>query len=286
MTPSSLEVELETDLRYHYLEWDASKADHTVVFVHGFLDSASGWRHAITRELADRFHVVAPDMRGHGDSARIGAGGYYHFLDYVADLRSFVEKVGRKRISLVGHSMGGSIVGYYAGAFPDDMEKVVLMEGMGPPENETPAPDRVVHWIRGWKRARTRSPHVYASVEAAAEKLRARDEKLTGERALDYARWGTREVEGGVTFKHDPLHLTQGPTGYSVDVALQFWKRISCPVLLVDGANSRMRLGPTEHERRTSGFSDMREAVTEGAGHMMQRHQPEELARVLLGFLG
>ncbi len=283
--PSSKRVDLETDLSYHYLEWDAVGSDHTIVFVHGFLDSASGWRHAISEELCKNFHIVAPDMRGHGDSDRVGKGGYYHFLDYVADLRSFIQAVGRAKVSLVGHSMGGSIVGYYAGAFPDTADRLVLMEGMGPPENETPAPDRVVHWIRGWNRARLRKPHVYASTKAAAEKLRARDAKLSAEMALQLATWGTRKEGEGVAFKHDSLHLTQGPTGYSVDVALEFWQRIPCPVLLIDGGDSRMRLGPKEHARRTGGLANKHEVEIAGAGHMIQRHQPAELARVLLGFL-
>lgn len=284
--PKSRRIALETGLSYHYLEWDSAASDHTLVLVHGFLDFCSGWRGAVSPELQKRFHIIAPDMRGHGDSDHVGAGGYYHFLDYVADLRSFAGKLGRGTLSMVGHSMGGSIVGYYAGAFPETLHKVVLMEGMGPPETTTPAPARVQHWVRGWNRARARKPHLYADIEAAAEKLRHRDPKLNPQLARDLAKWGTREIEGGRVFKHDPLHLSQGPTPYSVEVALEFWRRISCPVLLVDGADSNMRLGPEEHNRRVAGLTNTREHVIEGAGHMIQRHQPDALAELLLGFLG
>lgn len=283
--PTSKRIELETGLSYHYLEWDSAASDHTLVLVHGFLDFCSGWRGAVSPQLQERFHIIAPDMRGHGDSDHVGAGGYYHFLDYVADLRSFVDKLGRGTLSMVGHSMGGSIVGYYAGAFPETLHKVVLMEGMGPPETDTPAPDRVQHWVRGWKRARARTPYLYPTIEAAAEKLRKRDSKLSPALALKLAEWGTRETEGGRVFKHDPLHLSQGPTPYSVEVALEFWRRISCPVLLVEGADSRMRLGPTEHSRRVAGLANYHEHAIDGAGHMIQRHQPDALAQLLLGFL-
>ncbi len=283
--PTSKRIALETGLSYHYLEWDSAASDHTLVLVHGFLDFASGWRSAVSSALQQRFHIVAPDMRGHGDSDHIGAGGYYHFLDYVADLRSFVGKLGRGTLSMVGHSMGGSIVGYYAGAFPETLEKVALMEGMGPPETDTPAPDRVQHWVRGWNRARARKPHLYPSIEAAAEKLRHRDRKLSPKLARKLAEWGTRETDGGRFFKHDPLHLSQGPIPYSVDVALEFWRRITCPVLLVNGADSRMRLGAEEHARRVAGLRDYQEHTIEGAGHMIQRHQPDALAELLLGFL-
>ncbi len=284
--PTSKRIALETGLSYHYLEWDSAASDHTVVLVHGFLDFCSGWRATVTPEMAARYHVIAPDMRGHGDSDRVGAGGYYHFLDYVADLKSLVQQLGRKTLSIVGHSMGGTIAGYYAGAFPETLHRLVLMEGMGPPENDAPVPERIQHWVRGWKRARARTPHIYSTLTDAAEKLRARDPRLSTEVALSLAQWGTRTTEGGVVYKHDPLHLSQGPTPYSVEVALQFWRRITCPVLLIAGGESRMRHGAEEHARRIAGLADYREVEIPGAGHMIQRHQPAALAELLVSFLG
>lgn len=286
MIPTSRRVELNTGLSYHYLEWGPSDSEHTVVLVHGFLDYAAGWRAAVEQGLHEHFHVVAPDMRGHGDSDRVGAGGYYHFFDYVADLRSFIVAVARDRVSLVGHSMGGSIAGYYAGSFPDSLQAVALMEGLGPPENETPVPERVDLWIRTWNRARSQSPRVYGSVQQAADKLRARDPLLTAEMALDLAAWGTRELEGGRIFKHDPLHLTMGPVPYSVDIAQQFWERITCPVLLVEGRESLMKHSEEERQRRTAGLQSQQTVVIEGAGHMLQRHAPAEVSRLLTDFLG
>jgi pimeloyl-ACP methyl ester carboxylesterase len=284
--PASKRLKLDTDLEYHYLEWDESKSDHTLVLVHGFLDFSGGWRATVAQGLGEQFHILAPDMRGHGDSDRVGPGGYYHFFDYVADLRSFIQSLGREKVSLVGHSMGGSIAGYYAGSFPDELAKLVLMEGMGPPENQTPAPDRVKQWVRGWKRAAARAPHRYASVEEAADKLRSRDPLLTAELALDLATWGTRELETGErVFKHDPLHLSMGPHGYSVDTAKTFWERITCPVLLVEGSDSRLVHGPEESERRHGALRAPQHALIEGAGHMMQRHKPAEVSQILLDFL-
>src|SRR5262249_10524326 len=74
-----------TGLHYNVVEWDAP-GDHTVLLVHGFLDFAYGFAPLVEAGLEGRFHLVAPDLRGHGDSDRVGAGGYYHFADYIADL--------------------------------------------------------------------------------------------------------------------------------------------------------------------------------------------------------
>src|SRR4051812_19362021 len=106
--PASRKVQLGTGLSYHLLEWDGG-GDHTVILLHGFLDNAWGWQAAVDAGLGDGLHVVAPDLRGHGDSDWIGAGGYYHFPDYLADLHDLITQVGRARVSLVGHSMGGSV---------------------------------------------------------------------------------------------------------------------------------------------------------------------------------
>ncbi len=279
-------MDLDTGLQYHYLEWDKPGSDHTLVLVHGFLDFSGGWSAAARAGLAEHFHVVAPDMRGHGDSDRIGPGGYYHFFDYVADLRSFVTKVGREKISLVGHSMGGSIAGYYAGSYPDELHRLVLMEGMGPPNDNTPQPDRVKQWVRGWKRAADRAPHIYANIQEATERLRSRDPRLSAALATELATRGTREVEGGArVFKHDPLHLSLGPVAYSVESAETFWKRITCPVLLMDGADSKLNHNAEERLRRSAALQNSQQVTIADAGHMMQRHQPAQVSQILLDFL-
>jgi pimeloyl-ACP methyl ester carboxylesterase len=284
--PTSRRIALRTGLGAHVLEWGAESARaHTVVLVHGFLDNAWGFSELAPR-LAEKFHVVAPDMRGHGDSDRIGAGGYYHFIDYVADLAEIVRLCAREQVSLVGHSMGGGIVGYWAGAWPERPARVALLEGMGPPE-QLMDPQRVAAWVRGWTEVGERVEKRYASVEAAAERMRRADPRMSTELALRLATHGTRPVAGGgVTFKHDPLHTTTGPYGFQMAIVERFWRRIACPVLAVDGADSDFRLAPEEAARREAAFSNLKKITLPGAGHMMQRHQPVALADALLEFLG
>ncbi len=287
LAPTELRLPLATGLTLNVLEWGGrdSSRDHTLVLVHGFLDLAWGFGPLVDHGLAERFHVVAPDMRGHGDSDRVGAGGYYHFMDYVADLAGVVEALGRGRVSLVGHSMGGSIAAYYAGAFPERVHALALLEGLGPPEDETPHPVRVESWIRAWKRARESESRAYPSLDAAAERLRAADPLLSDELARYFAEHGTVALPGGARrFKHDPLHLTRGPYPFRVDVAESFWRAVKCPVLLVEGADSPFR-SLENLERRVACFQSPERVIIDGASHMLQRHQPAALARVLLDFL-
>jgi pimeloyl-ACP methyl ester carboxylesterase len=284
--PKTRRVPLATGLTYQLLEWGPDDADHTVFLIHGFLDLSWGWAPMVEASgLADRVHIVAPDMRGHGDSDRVGAGGYYYFMDYVADLHELIGEVGRDRVSLVGHSMGGSVCGYYAGTFPDRVDRLALLEGTGPPETVRSGPDRVRLWLDGWRRARDKPAKVYADHEMAAQQLRKHDPRLSAEMADLLADKGTRPTEGGLTFKHDPLHLTMGPYPYRVDYAREFWQAITCPVLIVEGSESAFKYDDTERARRYGSFANATVEQLDGAAHMMQRHRPRELGQLLAEFL-
>src|SRR5262249_16664421 len=96
--------------------------------------------------------VVAPDLRGFGDTAKIPEGGYYHFPDYFFDVADLIDALEAQKpglpLYLIGHSMGGTIATLYSRSFPDKVTKLALLEGVGPPDN-TPeiAPTRMRRWI-------------------------------------------------------------------------------------------------------------------------------------------
>ncbi len=254
------------------------------MLVHGFLDLAFTW-HEIAERLVTRAHVIAPDLRGHGDSDWVGAGGYYHFFDYIPDLDEVIARCARKRVILVGHSMGGSVSSYWAGTRPDRVSALALLEGLGPPDQSAvPLPSRTAHWIGAWRDAR-RQYKPMASNEEAAARLRKNDPLLAEPLSRTLAAAGTRPVEGGVTWKHDPLHMTMGPYPFRRDYAAQFWSKITCPVLVLDAAQSKLNLAEAERAERRAFFEQVRHVTIDGAGHMLQRHQPAQVAELLLGLL-
>ncbi|HVK73193.1 MAG TPA: alpha/beta hydrolase [Kofleriaceae bacterium] len=283
-SPRSRRLALASGLTYHLLEWDGG-GDHTVVLVHGFLDLAWTWDEVATRLAARGLHVIAPDLRGHGDSDWIGDGGYYHFFDYVADLDEVIARTARARRSVVGHSMGGSVSSYWAGTRPEQVHRLALLEGIGPPDVTANAPQRTATWIDAWRRTRNAPVRVMQDVDAAAARIHKHDALIDLEQARWLARHGTRPVDGGVAWKHDPLHLTAGPYLYKVEIAESFWRRITAPVLYLDGARSMLRLPDAEVTRRLAVFPSVRRATIADAGHAMQRHQPEQVAAALLEHL-
>ncbi|MCE9571649.1 MAG: alpha/beta hydrolase [Deltaproteobacteria bacterium] len=284
LAPRSRRLALPTGLTYRVLEWGADQLD-TIVLVHGFLDLGYGWEE-VAAKLADRYRVIAPDLRGHGDSDWIGAGGYYHFFDYVADLDAVIARTARGRLTMVGHSMGGNVVSYWCGMRAARVHAAVLVEGLGPPEAHVSLPERTAQWVHGWAQARLRVPRLMSGPGEAVGRLRANDPHLTDERAHRLVEVGTVAVPGGLTWKHDPLHLTAGPYLYRRDVAAQFWAKIHAPVLVVDGAESRLRIPDAEATARMASFKDARRVMVAGAGHAVQRHDPEKLAALIAAHAG
>jgi pimeloyl-ACP methyl ester carboxylesterase len=274
---------LATGLTYHVLEW-GEEHEHSILLLHGFLDIAWSWRPTVEAGLAERFHVIAPDMRGHGDSDRVGPGGYYYFADYLADVHELVKQRAHDKLTIVGHSMGGSIASYYTGSYPSRVHKLALLEGIGPPPQSPTGPERVIAWLAGWERVRNAPTRSYASIDEAAARLREHDRLLDAPLARELAEHGTVEDDQRRRrFKHDPLHATTGPYSISLDASQRFWRAVKCPVLLVQGDQSEFQL--PDIAERAACFVQVHQKTLTGAGHMMQRHQPVALARMLMEFV-
>jgi pimeloyl-ACP methyl ester carboxylesterase len=275
-------------LAIHYLEW-GDPAGEPIILVHGFLDQAHSWKIFVAELIAQTrrpLWIIAPDCRGHGDSGWVGAGGYYHFPDYVFDLDCVIRNLGITRFCLVGHSMGGTISFLYAGTFPERLAKLVLIEGVGPLGMEfADAPPRLAGWI-GELHDRGRNHfREYTSREAGANQLQQTNPRLRKEFAIDLARAGMRQNDKSKwIWKFDPLHRTAAPQPFYAAQALEFFRRIECPVLIVDGQESRQNRR-TDKQQRYDAIRDHRIARIACAGHMVHQDNPEELAKIVADFL-
>ncbi len=127
MQPDSKTLRVN-DLTLHYFEWGKADAPD-IVCVHGYTGSADAFN-ALARHLQDRFHILAPDVRGHGESAWSPAGAY-QYADQAGDLAAFVDRLGLDRFVLIGTSMGGIIAMAYAVAHPQRLRGLVIND-IGP----------------------------------------------------------------------------------------------------------------------------------------------------------
>src|SRR5262249_51173146 len=127
LQPKSISLTVNS-LRLHYLDWDNAAAP-PVVWVHGYTSSAEAFN-APARHFQERCHSIAPDVRGHGESAWSPTGAY-HYGDQVSDLEGLVNQLGLEQFTLVGTSMGGIIAMTYAGAHPERLVRLVIND-IGP----------------------------------------------------------------------------------------------------------------------------------------------------------
>jgi pimeloyl-ACP methyl ester carboxylesterase len=269
-------------LRLHLLEW--GEGDHVVLLLHGFLEHAHVWDWVAPRLAEVGHHVYALDWRGHGDSEWVGNGGYYHFIDYVADLAAVVPQLG-ERVALVAHSMGGGAAILYAGSEPERVKALVCIEGLGVPQFDPEAtPERVVTWLQDLHRVAQR-PVVTVSLDAAVTRYRERFPHFSEMVARHIVEHGTRAVGDERQWKFDPLHQTRAPQPMPVAHARAFWRRIACPVLYVEGAESFLRLSPADVTERIEALRARRVTIA-GSAHHPHLEQPEALAEILIDFLG
>lgn len=99
--------------------------------IHGWLDNAASFA-LLAPRLAQRFHVMALDLPGHGHSGHLPAGATYHFIDHVRAVLAAIAALGLERCCLLGHSLGAGVATLVAAAAPQRIEHLLLIEGLGP----------------------------------------------------------------------------------------------------------------------------------------------------------
>jgi pimeloyl-ACP methyl ester carboxylesterase len=279
-------------LRIHFRDW-GNDGTPPVVVVHGLRDHSHSFDD-LARGLLDHFHVLALDLRGHGDSETTP---YYGFGHFVLDLHNAVRALRLERPILIGHSMGGEVVAAYCGAFPGVPSRIVLIEGLGPPP---PDMDEEVRWtIDGFGRIdRALAGHPgLEDLDAAYRRLRERNPRLPEGKAHELAVLGTRAREDGtLEWKFDPMLATMAVTGpFDLDYVMAFWRRITARTLIIHGQQSgefwRSRPGaiylePDDLRRRLGAFRNAEFLEIAGAGHMVHFDRPRELLVAIRNFLG
>lgn len=265
--------------------WDwGNEAAPAFVLVHGGRDHARSWDRIAERLCAD-YHVVAFDLRGHGDSDW-SPGGNYGLPDNALDLVRVVETAGSPAIVL-GHSYGGAVTLVAAGTYPEHFRAVAILEGthsLNPMAEEAMGPLWVRRWADRLRGFETSEPRVYADLEAAAERMLEANPRLPKEFVPHLAAYATKPVPGGLIWKYDLW--VNGRTSMELrrDELPRFWEAVECPVLLVDAADSHTRRRQYPQPERH--FRDPTTLHVEDSGHWIHHDQPDVLMQGLRDWLG
>ena len=269
-------------ISHHVLEWGPPNAPlaETVLCCHGYLDVGASWHFVAQHLVAAGRRVVAFDFRGHGATEWVKPGGYYHFADYLFDLSDLAQTVAPDGFDLVGHSMGGTVSAMFAGLRPPGLRKLVLAEGLGPPESPPDhLPDRIAEWIHGVRKVRATTPRPLADMNDAVRRLRMQHAELDETLARWVAEHSTRrDAEGRLFFAFDPLHRTRSPLPFRVDQFKALLARIEVPTLYLAGETG-FKTG--DETSRLSAIAQLTEHEIPKVGHMMHWLAPEAMARAI-----
>jgi len=246
--------------------------------------------------FAEERHVVALDWRGFGASETPQADTYF-FAEYLGDLEIVLDALfGSERppIDLAGHSMGGNVAMLYSGVRPDRVRRLVNLEGFGMPRTKVEhAPARIAKWLDALKEPEQLRP--YADLDAVARRLTKTNPLLRPDRALWLAAQWSRPISGDPSGARellaDPNPKRSSPIIAHVDEWLECWKRITAPVLWIEGDRTDVsvwwgnRYSKAEFHERLNLVADVERHVVAPAGHMLHHDRPEDIAALIEAFL-
>ena len=232
-------------LRLHYVDWGNPTAP-PLLLVHGGRDHCRNWDWVATALRRD-WHVLAPDLRGHGDS-QWSPDGNYSTSAYIYDLDQLIHQQELAPVTIVAHSLGGNIAIRYTGVFPEKVRRLVAIEGLGPTPKQmaarssVPIADRMQKWIVEQRALSGRMPRRYASIEEALKRMQEANRHLSPEQARHLTQYGVNQNEDGTySWKFDNYVRADSPYGMSQSEIQELWSRIRCPTLLVYGKESWAR---------------------------------------------
>ncbi|VTQ10986.1 putative hydrolase [Pseudomonas aeruginosa] len=189
--------------------------------------------------------IVALDFAGHGHSAHRAEGASYLLWDYALDVLMVAEQLGWERFSLLGHSMGAIVSVLLAGALPERIERLALIDGLIPYTGEADkAPQKLGEALKAQLALRHKRKPVYAELEKAVEARMRGVGEISREAAELLAQRGLEPVPGGYTWRTDARLTLPSPLRLTQAHALNFVRSVECPVSLVLAEQGMLAVEP------------------------------------------
>jgi pimeloyl-ACP methyl ester carboxylesterase len=209
-------------------------------------------------------------------------------IDYVLDVAQLIDAAAAGPVTFIGHSLGGAIVLQYAGVFPGRVAAVVAIEGLGPPPamlTHAPPHERMRNWIEEMQALARRRVREYPTIDAALERMRQENPRLTMDQARHLTIHGVRRNENGTySWKFDNYVRAHSPYLFNLAEASEIWSHISSPCLLIRGDESPWA-GEPESDGRLAAFRAAESTILHGAGHWVHHDRLSDFLRAVGAFL-
>lgn len=251
--------------------------------LHGWLDNAGSFA-TLAPLLADRWQVIALDLPGHGHSDHLPEGAIYHFVDYVRCVLAAIDTLGLSRYSLLGHSMGAGIASLVAAAAPASIDRLALIEGLGPiGDDGTQTLPRFRDALTFAPAGTMRGLRVFRDIEQAAS-ARAIASGLRAELARPIIERGLLEITDGWHWRSDPRLNRATPVRLAETQIMSLLRGIEAPTSVLLSAPHTPYLPPAQMTARASCVGDIAVTHMDGGHHLHLEH-PAAVAQWLAGHL-
>ena len=252
-----------------------------VLCLHGILEQGAAWSEVAIRLAQKGYRVIAPDLRGHGRSDRVGKGGSYNLIDFLGDIDVIVENLAGKAFILVGHSLGSVLGAIFATIRPQRISNIVLVETILPTSNEDEDPTTTLENQLNTMAAPPEHP-VFPDVKTAAERLRKATPAISLPLAMLLAERITEPCEGGVRWRWEPLLRTRAGislNGIGRSRYLKLLEKIKVPITLVYGDRSNFNR-IEDLNKQQEAMPNATKVVVSG-GHNLPLEAPSALAKII-----
>lgn len=255
-----------------------------VLALHGWQDNAASFDRLAP--LLPGYHVVAMDFAGHGLSDWRADGMRYHSLDHVDDVLAVADQLGWEKFRLLGHSMGAGMSVLLAGALPERIAQVVLIDGLGPYAGEPEqAPQILREAVLEWRDYEPRPERVFASLEAAVAARQRGFTPLSEAAARTLCTRSVKAVPGGFSWTMDRRVRHHSSLRLSEAQIRAFLENITAPVLLLLAANGFP--GAAEiFAPRWASVRHGKSLTLPGGHHLHLDDNPEAVAAAITEFFG
>ena len=271
----------EVELHGHRVGYRIAGDGPLLVLLHGITSTSDAWREVMP-ELADHYTVVAPDLVGHGRSAK--PRGDYSLGAYAAGLRDLLAVLGFERGTVVGHSFGGGIAMQFSYLFPEYVERMVLISSGGLGKEVHPLLRAAVlpgsEWVMPLM-AREWSVRAGGAVAAVAGRLGLEAGPDLAEFARGYA--SLTEHDAREAFIHT-MRSCIDPDGQRVSALDRLYLADQMPTLFVWGTDDPII--PVAHGRNAHEIvPESRYVEIPGSGHWPMLDAPRRIVAELSSFI-
>ncbi len=271
----------EVELHGHRVGYRQAGEGPLLLLLHGITSTGEAWREVMPR-LAERYTVIAPDMLGHGQSAK--PRGDYSLGAYAAGLRDLLAVLDFDRGTVVGHSLGGGIAMQFAYLFPEHVERMALISSGGLGKEVHPLLRASTlpgsEWVLPLM-AREWSVNAGDAVRKVASKLGLE----AGPDLAEFARGYASLIDSGARDAFlDTMRGVIGPDGQKVSALDRLYLADQVPTMLIWGSDDPVI--PVAHGRNAHEIiAGSRYVELEGSGHWPMLDSPTRVVHELTSFI-